>query len=364
MNIMSCMGVTLNAQLPMIPLNLQLMAQGGDLVNATGNYVNAYTGATTPFSGADSMSAGMKTYYDTELLENARPKLVYAQLGKKFTLPRNHGKTIEWRKWNTLPALGKLTEGVIPTGKKFGQTSLTVEISQYGDYVAITDMLDMHHVDNVILGATEELGSAAGKTYDQLVRDVIKSNTNVLYADAYNAGAYVSTPASRAALQTAAGTNQCYFTADMVAKAVRTLRMVDAPYYEGNKYVAVVHPAVTYDLRNDKAWIEAHKYASTREIFEGEIGELHGVRFIESTIAPVHIESSKPDLYLTMIFGKDAFGVVDPEGAGMETIIKDRKQVGGPLEQFSTVGAKLAMATKVLYPERMVTVESAASYKR
>ena len=264
---------------------------------------------------------------------------------------------MEWRKWNTLPNLGKLTEGVIPTGKKLGQTAITVEISQYGDYVAITDLLDLTHVDNVIMGALEELGAASGKTYDQLVRDVVVQNTNVLYADAYNNGAYVSTPASRAALQTAAGTNQCYFTSDMIAKAVRALKRMDAPFFEGNKFVAVIHPDVTYDLRRDKDWIEAHKYAAVSQIFEGEIGELHGVRFIESTNAPVHKESSKPDIYQTMIFGKDAFGVVDPEGAGMETIIKDRKQVGGPLEQFSTVGAKLAMATKVLYPERMVTVE-------
>ena len=362
MNVMHTLGVTMNASLPMI--DLQLFAQGaGELVNATGNYVNAYTGAVTNFSGTDTMSPGMKTYYDTELLENARPKLTFAQLGKKFALPRNHGKSMEWRKWNTLPNLGKLTEGVIPTGKKLGQTAITVEISQYGDYVAITDLLDLTHVDNVIMGALEELGAASGKTYDQLVRDVVVQNTNVLYADAYNNGAYVSTPASRAALQTAAGTNQCYFTSDMIAKAVRALKRMDAPFFEGNKFVAVIHPDVTYDLRRDKDWIEAHKYAAVSQIFEGEIGELHGVRFIESTNAPVHKESSKPDIYQTMIFGKDAFGVVDPEGAGMETIIKDRKQVGGPLEQFSTVGAKLAMATKVLYPERMVTVESAASFK-
>jgi hypothetical protein len=63
-----------------------------------------------------------------------------------------------------------------------------------------------------------------------------------------------------------------------------------------------------------------------------------------------------------MFFGKDAFAVIDPEGAGMETIIKDRSEIGGPLNQFSTVGAKFEMGAGILYPERMLTLESLSSY--
>lgn len=354
-------------------LNLQLFGDAetvytgaGSLVNATGNYVNAYTGATENFASPNTLSPTMKTYYDTELLENARDTLVYAQLGKKQTLPAHRGKVVEWRKWNTLPDLGKLTEGVIPTGKKLGMTSMTVEISQYGDYVAITDQLDLHAVDNAILGATEELGAAGGRTYDKLVRNVLKGNTTVLYADEYNAGAFVSTPASRTALKAAAITNshQCYLTPDMVAKAVRVLRTNNAPYYEGNNYVCVIHPSLTYDLRKSSDWVEAHKYASPEQIYNGEIGSLHGVRFIETNLCPVWKDAASDTavFYTAMVFGKDAFGVVDPAGAGMESIIKDKSQVGGPLEQFSTVGTKMSMATKILYPERMVCIECNSSY--
>ena len=63
-----------------------------------------------------------------------------------------------------------------------------------------------------------------------------------------------------------------------------------------------------------------------------------------------------------MFFGKDAFAVVDPEGMGMEMIIKGRDQVGGPLNQFSTVGYKFENAAKILYEERMVRVESCSAY--
>lgn len=76
----------------MLKLNLQHFAEAGTLVNATGNYVNAYDGKTTNFDGANTLTPTMKTYYDTELLENARAELVHTQFGKKQPLPSHRGK--------------------------------------------------------------------------------------------------------------------------------------------------------------------------------------------------------------------------------------------------------------------------------
>ena len=344
-------------------LNLFMFADAGTLVNATGNYINAYTGSATSFSGTDDLTPTMKTFYDTELLENHRDQLIFAQLGRKQGLPARRGRTIEWRKWNTLPLCAALTEGVIPTGEKLGMTSINVALAQYGEYVAVTDLLELHALDDVIAGAVEELGAAGGKTHDLLVRNVLKGGTNILFADAYSGTTYNSTPSSEAGLQSALGTYTCNLTPDMINKAVTNLKVGGAPTFSGNKYVAVVHPHIAYDLRKNPDWLEAHKYAAPEQIFNGEIGELHGVRFIESNLAPIiKGDGQTYATYKTMFFGKDAFGVVDPEGMGMETIVKDANQVGGPLNQFSTVGTKFEIATKILYQERMVTVWSGSSY--
>ena len=108
-------------------LNLQRFADAGTLVNTTTGTVNAYDGTTSATGG--TMSAAMKTYYDTELLENARPQLVFSQLGRRQVLPARHGKTVEWRKFSTFDkALTPLTEGVIPTGKKLTMTATTVAV--------------------------------------------------------------------------------------------------------------------------------------------------------------------------------------------------------------------------------------------
>ena len=348
-------------------MNLQLFAEAGTLINATGNYVNAYDGTTQAFDANNSMDGELKTFYDTELLENARVELFYAQFAKKQTLPKKHGKTVEWRKWNTFDKATKLQEGVIPTGQKFGMSSKTGSIDQYGTYAAVTDILELRAYDDVILGATEEMGASAAETQETLIRDALLTNTNVLYCDNVNVadGTVAGTPTAPAEME-ASATVMSLLTPDMVAKAVTIMKKNRVPTING-KYYMVIHPSVAYDLRKSKDWIEAHKYAKPEEIYNGEIGEIHGCRFIENVFAPIldgeYANKAGGVTYANYMFGKDAFGIIDPEGGALEMIVKDKSQVGGPLNQFSTIGYKFETnGATMLYTERLLRVMSCSSY--
>lgn len=227
----------------------------------------------------DSMSPEMKTYYDTELLENARKDQYFAQFGKKQPLPSGHGNKVEWRKWNTFDkAMTPIEEGVTPPGQKFGATKIEAECSQHGTYTKISDKLELQTIDDVILGATEEMGASAGETMDTLIRNKVIAGTNVYYAPKVDpdSGKVISETTSRADITTA-----CPLTSKLVNKVATKLKKAKAPKIDG-KYIMLVHPSCTYDIRNDPDWIEAHKYSAATEIFNGEIGELHGVRFIEN----------------------------------------------------------------------------------
>ena len=353
----------------LFPMYLQLFAEAGTLVNATGNYVNAYDGTTQAFDGTNSLSGELKTFYDTELLENARVEMFYAQFAKKQKLPANHGTTVEWRKWNTFAKAGMLQEGVIPTGQKFGMSSKTGSINQYGTYAAVSDKLELRAFDDVILGATEEMGASAAETQETLIRDGLLVNTNVLYCDNVTLATGEVTGATPTAcnLMEASTTVMAILSPDMVAKAVTIMKKNRVPTING-KYYAVIHPSVAYDLRKSKEWIEAHKYSATSEIFNGEIGELHGCRFIENVFAPIlggteYKNKAGTMTYATYFFGKDAFGIIDPEGGALEMIVKDKGQVGGPLNQFSTIGYKFETnGATILYTERLLRVMSCSSF--
>ena len=237
----------------------------------------------------------------------------------------------------------------------------------------------MRAYDNVILAATEEMGASAAATQETLIRDALLVGTNVMYCDNVDVnGDVISTPTSPATMGAGGGSSNsdgwALLTPTMVNKAVTKMKKDRGPRING-KYYAVIHPSVAYDLRQSKEWIEVHKSAATSEIFNGEIGELHGCRFIEDTFAPIlggsyiysgsttYKNKSNGVTYATYFFGKDGFGIVDPEGGGLEMIIHDKDEIGGPLNQFSTIGYKFETnGATILYPERVLRVMSVSSY--
>lgn len=291
-----------------------------------------------------AISPTMKTFYNKSLLENAREESVFNQFA--MPTPMTHGKTAEWRRWKTFaPALTPLTEGVVPEGKTFGMESITASISFHGDFTPITHELEVTAYDPVIYGATEEMGAAGAETEDILTRNALLAGTNVVYGG------------SATSIATVEATH--VLTPALVNKVATYLKKMRAPKING-AYVCLIHPSVAYDLRESNEWKEYHKYNDTTPIFKGEIGMLHGIRFIETNFGAVE-SGTKTKVYSTIFFGKDAFGTLDLEGAGMEMIIHDKSEVGGPLDQWGTVGYKFAHGAKILYEERIVNVRVGSS---
>ena len=316
---------------------------------------NPNTNVTTAADEGNDLSPGMRKYYNKELLENAMEELYYNQFGKEADLPEGNGKIVQWREFDAFkPATTPLVEGVTPDGNKLNMTQVEAEIKQYGDYTTVSDMLDLTAVDDVILVCTEEHGAQAGLTRDTLTRNVLLTTLNKSYAPKAD-GTKVEVVGQITA--------ECRLTATVVNRAVTKLKKAKAPKING-KYIAIIHPSVAEDLRESEGWIEAHKYAAVTELFNGEIGELHGVRFCESNNAPITKDGNGGcAVYHTMIFGKDAYGVVTLDKA-MEMIVKQRGSSGtaDPLNQRGTVGWKGTHAAALLQPERLVDVISGSSY--
>ena len=229
------------------------------------------------------LSAEMKTYYGMELLENARPQLVHNQFAATKGLPVGGGKTVEWRKFGAFDkALTPLTEGVTPDGSGISVSYITKELAQYGDYTTVSDMLDLTAIDDVVLEITDRHGANMGLTLDTVTRNEIQQGRQVIYAPRQESDGKKTEVVSRYALD-----GSCKITSELVAKAATQLKKMNAPTFDG-KYVCIIHPSVAFDLRQDEAWIAAHQYAAATELFSGEIGELHGVRFVETTEAKIY----------------------------------------------------------------------------
>ena len=300
-------------------------------------FINLQLFAEVQTTLLDGLSAEMKTFYDMTLIDEAQSNLVHDQFGQKRPIPKNGGKTIEFRKFAPLAkATTPITEGVTPDGKSLEVSTITAEVAQYGDYITQSDVLELTSLDNTILEATKLLGRQAGVTLDTIVRDILHAGTNVTYCPKVAADGSETAVTSRAGLD-----NTCQLTVKVVQKVVAKLRAQNAPTI-GGKYVAIIHPYVAYDLMRDPEWIDAHKYANPTNLYEGEIGEVAGVRFVQTTEAKVY----DGGVFGTLFLGEGAYGVTEITGGGLQTIVKQKGSAGtaDPLDQRSSVGYTLANA--------------------
>ena len=316
------------------------------------------TNATTSTGSGNNLSAEMKTYYSKYLIKTARPNLVHDQFGQKHPIPKNGGKSIEFRKYTPLKkATTPLTEGVTPDGSPLDVSTVTSTVKQYGNWIPLTDMLLLTAIDNNMIQALDLLGTNAGVTLDTITREILNAGTVVRYAEGQ--------VASRAEL-----TNEHKLTVKAVKMAVRDLKKQNAQKIDGY-YVGIIHPDIAFDLTEDQDWKEMSKYTTPELAFQGEIGRIAGVRFVETTEAKIWAGagatgagSGNYDVYSTLILGANAYGVTEIEGGGLETIVKQLGSGGtsDPLNQRATVGWKATKTAERLVEQYMVRIETGSTF--
>jgi len=307
----------------------------------------------TQTTSQDSLSAEMKTFYENTLIDMAEPKLVHDRFGDKYPIPKNGGKTIEFRKYSPLQkATTPLVEGVTPAGNSLSVSNVTATVNQYGDYIKLSDMLELTAIDNNVVQSTKLLGSQSGRTLDTITREVINAGTNVIYA----AKADGTEVLSREDLD-----NTCALTVDTIFKASAQLELMNADGIDGENYVAIIHPYAAYDLMRSKEWIDVHKYAEPENIFKGEIGSIGNVRFVKSTEAKIWKDETCPEglaVFSTLVLGAHAYAVTDVTGGGLQHIVKQLGYGDDPLNQRASVGWKATRVAEILSDEYMVRIES------
>lgn len=238
--------------------------------------MNKITSAVGTTDGLDQL---LHDYYRNWFIDNAEPYLPHDLFGQKATIPKGEGNTIEFHRADPLPKITKdLEEGVTPVGQKLSLHKDTAKIRYIGGYVTLTDRVNTEAVDPMMTVATKLLGSQCGRSIDTLHRDIINNGTSVMYG--------ADSRAARHLLVGGQASGNDYLTVDAVKRAVRFLKVRLADKINGS-YVAIIHPDVTYTLTNDPEWKNPHTYQDTTELYEGEIGKIAGVRFVESTEAKI-----------------------------------------------------------------------------
>ncbi len=325
------------------PVYLQHFAAGTAIQGTTG-VSNNETGTVTPYAAGEGLSAELQTYYADYLIDNAEPYLAHDLFAQKHIIPKG-AKTISFRKYDPLPKrTTPITEGVTPDGQNLRVSVVEATVAQYGGYVELTDLLLLSAVDNNLCMATKLLGAQAGRTLDTISREVLAGGTNVQYGENAVSARYLLTGGKTS--------GNHYLTVDCIRRAVRFLKSQNAEKI-GGAYVAIIHPDVSYDLMNDPAWKYPNQYADATHIFEGEIGKIEGVRFIETGEAKIfHAPDLTADTRTLMVNGvQSAMATIAFDGSAggvkANSLVGRWVLIGG---QRGYVGANTA-TTMTLYTD-------------
>lgn len=325
-----------------------------------------------PTSTLTQVPPGLQTFYDRNLLERAVPADIHGRYGQVRPISKRSGNQIKFRRYSALsPATTPLTEGVTPAGSSLAVTDITATLAQYGDYVTISDMVDLVNQDAVLTEAGMVLGEQGGTTIDQVRRDVLVAGTNVAYSNG----------SARTAVNT-------IISAGLIKQAVRFLKRQNAKTIKealsanGNvatvgvraSYVGLIHPDTEATLKGITGFVPVNQYPSQTPLMEDEVGALDQVRFVSSTNAKVFANGgatggtnvistggTNADVYATLILAANAYGVVPLSGEAMRNIIKALGSAGtaDPLDQRATSGWKAITTTAILNDAFMIRLEHA-----
>ena len=282
----------------------------------------------------ETLSVENQTFYDRTLLERELPELFFYEDGDKKVIPKGKGTSVEFRKFNSLEVpKNSLTEGVTPEGKDLNITSLKATAKQEGDFVKVSDVLDMQGKDPVITETSELLGEQSALTIDTRIRDIVCSGTTVQYANG---------KANRDAL-----TNADVLNGKEVRKAKKRLKKANIKPFSDGCYHMIIDADQEYDFKDDtteNGFVEVTKYAKPENMLTGEIGRYDGVRIrVSSNIESVK-NTNSVYVHKGIIYGRHAYGVPEiTKGKGKASIIVKPLGSSGtddPLNQRATIGWK------------------------
>jgi len=326
-----------------------------------------------PYVLTSTYGIALQDFYDRKLLERALPNLVHLRYGVEKEVPPHTGATIVWRKLNPIAmATVALVEGTSVYGSVGGVaakvgatfTSISVAVSQYGQYTDFSDLVETQAFDDVIGEFVEAFGESMGRTLDVLVRDAVISGASKQYVG------NLTNEASLQSTTNATPAASYYLDSAELLEAVNTLKSADAAPLEGGRWIAIVDPDVVRDLFQDTSIVQAFQYAQERgganPLFSGVLGDYMGIRFVETTHAgSLYSPTSGLHNYVnrTLIIGKDAYAVTRFSALTAQMIIHPRggNDKSDPLEQISQAGWKAAIAAKVLDSTKVVCISSLSS---
>lgn len=338
-------------------------------------------------SSTSTITLPVNAIFEQTFLRRAQQVCPYFMGTQPASLMKNGGTaTLKWRRHEQLtPSTSALTE-ITTAAYMGGRSSATVSITdvtglaaKYGQFYILTEEVDVLDPGGTGLDLAKVIGEGAGRSLNQLMRNIMEGNATLAYA---------GNVASKAAVHAAVAAGDLNY---MINILTRNVARVFTPMSSGSTmigsvpilpaYWAICHPDVAYDVAGISGFTSVEKYGQQVALAAGEFGTYsragRGLRFCISEDASVSANAgaalsgadlrstggTSADVYSIVMYGEDAFGSIglgnrQPDGTFLagdnvgawDIIIKDRKSGGSsdPLEEMNTIAYKFWFGGAVL----------------
>ena len=340
-------------------------------------------------------------------------------------IPQKEGKSVNFTRWVPLAKITSATsEGSNPSNVEMEAFDFEKTVLKYANTIQLTELLKLTAYDDVLNAAVElqgvnmgesinyqyrmamatgfyplrvdnsttyaKTGSVTTSTSTTIIRDTSLTEADhfwvdgvIVFTSGQNAGSthrvtafadsnsvVTFTPALKETCDTgdtfrivvSTGlTSSNVVTCASVERAIAILKHNKAPKYNGKNYIGIIAPFVTYDFRQDSAWVNADQYAGSTKLFNGEIGNWGGVRWVEDTEGWTELitdgtvynshdrgfgkYSATGTINHTPIFGKHAYAGTRIAGVKDKLIIK----VSGPQDTSNATNAYSKVSWRVFF---------------
>ncbi len=289
----------------------------------------------------------VREYYDRLLLMTAYPTLIYTKFAQKRVLPEKNGDTIVFRRYARLPTVPiPLVDGVTPPGSPLSVTDIKARVSFYGNFVTITNQVELTVEDRVLNESARLLAQNLAQTMDEVTRDVLASTSSVLQC---SNGVNGQTPTELtkadidAAVRVLLGND-----AEMISEVVvGTDQFGTTPIRPA--FWGYLDTDLLDDLESVANFVSSSQYPGNQNIvLDSEWGATGNVRWLYTSVGSV--SSAATPVYNNFIVGKEAYAVVNLRSETGEFYIKPLGSAGAadPLNQRGSVGWQHPFVARLL----------------
>ncbi|MCX7590014.1 MAG: N4-gp56 family major capsid protein [Kiritimatiellae bacterium] len=334
-----------------------------------------------PVNTYGSISPRTQALAAAKLLAIGQPAMNTQRFAQIDYQPQRSTKVRKWRRYN--PFGGRTTtlvEGVAPAPVEISYTDITVTLEQLGIVVPITDVIQDTHEDPILNTVIQRVSEDIAETIESRTFDVLKSGTNVFYANGAAGRAYVNSGPTvgdfRRIVRALQRADAKPFTTIIAPTASESTTGIEAAYF------ALCHTDMEGELRRSLSGFKTIvEYANPGEALPNEIGAFERIRFVTSRLyepwyaagasgttflsngeAPA--TSAPCDVYPIVVVARDSYAVVRLQGydaVKVSVVNPNEVNQANPVGQIGFVSAKTWFAAARLNERWLATLEAAVA---